>query len=314
MVEPWTPLDIDPEGVGGPEELVERLDAMGPAALSELLTEEKAVVFRGFDITSETLDDVLDRILPNRFGRALRPARERKTANVWKVSGEQPHIAVRPYNKMSCTHAWPARIALFCHTAPAAGGATMLVDGARWLSSLALDLRERFSPGVRYVRYLHDGSGLGVSWQNAFATTHREEVEVFLDGTGTEWRWTADGGIHVSRIRPAVITHPVTGDVWFNQIHRWHPAGCGPVDVLSRVLPVDRLPWNVTFADGSPISRDEVTQICESGAVATVDVPWNRGDLLLLDNVALAHGRRPFTGTRHVRAAMSDWCPTPPRA
>lgn len=308
IMEPWTPLDMDPEGVGGPEELVERLDVMGPEALSRLLTEEKAVAFRGFDITSETLDDVLDRILPNRLGRPARPApRERNTADVWTVSGEQPHIAVRPYNELSCTHAWPARIALFCHTAPATGGATMVVDGAHWLASLTVDLRERFSPGIRYVRYLHDGSGLGMSWQNAFATTRREEVEVFLDGTGTEWCWSADGGIQVSRTCPAVVPHPVTGtDVWFNQSHRWHPSGCGPGDILSRTLSVERLPWNVTFADGSPISRQEVAQICESGAVATRDIPWGRGDLLLLDNVALAHGRRPFTGTRRVLLASSD--------
>lgn len=308
IMEPWTPLDIDPECAGGPEELVERLDAMGPAALSRLLAEEKAILFRDFDITSQTLEDVLDRILPNRFGQELRPVtRERHTNDVWTVSGEQPHIAVRPYNRMSCTHAWPARIALFCHTAPTSGGATMVVDGARWLASLSLDLRERFSPGVRYVRYLHDGSGLGMGWRDAFATTRREEVEVFLDGTGTEWCWTADGGLLVSRTCPAVITHPVTGtDVWFNEVHRWHPAGCGPGDVLSRVLAPDRLPWNVTFADGSPISEEEVNRICESGAVASTDIPWNRGDLLLLDNVALAHGRRPFTGTRRVHVATSD--------
>jgi hypothetical protein len=308
IMEPWTPLDIDPEGVGGPEELIERLDAMGPETLSRLLTEEKAVVFRGFDITSGALDDVLDRVLPNRSGLAPRPAtQERNTDDVWTASREEPHIAVRPYNEMSHAHAWPSRIALFCHTAPASGGATMVVDGARWLASLALDLRERFSSGVRYVRYLHDGSGLGACWQDAFATTCREEVEVFLDGTGTEWCWTPDGGIHVSWVRPSVVAHAVTGtDVWFNQVHRWHPAGCGPGEALSRVLSVDRLPWNVTFADGSPISREEVNQICESGAVAAVDIPWDRGDLLLLDNVALAHGRRPFTGTRRVRVAMSD--------
>ncbi|MCZ1006983.1 TauD/TfdA family dioxygenase [Streptomyces lydicus] len=304
--ESWTPLDIEPEGVGGPEELIERLGAMTPAEMSRLLTEEKAIAFRGFDIPADTLDDVLDRVLPHRIGGALRPARERYIDDVWSVGREQPHMAVRPYNEMSSTHAWPGRIALYCHTAPATGGPTMVVDGAIWLASLTLELRERFAPGVRYVRYLHDGVGFGVSWQRAFVTTRRDDVEVFLDGTGTEWRWTADGGIHISRVRPAVVTHPVTGaDVWFNQVHRWHPAGRGPGDVLSRSLSADQRPWNVTLADGSAILTEEVTQICESAARATVDIPWGRGDLLLLDNVALAHGRRPFTGTRRVRVGMA---------
>jgi len=37
-----------------------------------------------------------------------------------------------------------------------------------------------------------------------------------------------------------------------------------------------------------------------------VDVDWRTGDVLLVDNVLLAHGRRPFTGDRRVLVAMSD--------
>jgi alpha-ketoglutarate-dependent taurine dioxygenase len=33
---------------------------------------------------------------------------------------------------------------------------------------------------------------------------------------------------------------------------------------------------------------------------------WQVGDVLLIDNVAVAHGRRPFTGDRRILVAMSD--------
>ena len=39
---------------------------------------------------------------------------------------------------------------------------------------------------------------------------------------------------------------------------------------------------------------------------SAVDVDWRRGDLLLIDNMLVAHGRRPFTGSRRVLVAMSD--------
>ncbi|CAL9404724.1 hypothetical protein SUDANB130_01529 [Streptomyces sp. enrichment culture] len=312
IVEPWTPLEIDPEGIGGPEELVQRLAEWGPQELTHVLAEEKALMFRGFDVTPETLADVLDLLLPSRCGPGPRP-RDGVTGGICRVAEERPETTVWPYHKMSATHAWPTRLAMYCETAPLTGGASMLVDGEAWLGALDPVLRERLAPGVRYIRHLHDGSdsgsgsGVGESWQSAFGTDRREQVELLLDGTGDAWVWMADGRIQVSRTCPATLTHPVTGaEVWFNQIHRWHPAGCGPRDALSRMLPEDQLPWNVTFADGSPIPDHVVSEICRRGFATAVDIPWNQGDLMLLDNVSLAHGRRSFTGTRRICVAMSN--------
>ncbi|WP_282689671.1 MULTISPECIES: TauD/TfdA family dioxygenase [unclassified Streptomyces] len=306
IVERWTPLEIDPEGIGGPEELVARLRELGPTELGELLAEERALVFRGFDVTPEDLSGVLDLLLSNRCG----PGAEvpgRIPGGVRCAAADRPETTVWPYNKMSAARAWPARLAMYCETAPLSGGASMVVDGAAWLAALDPGLRELFLPGVRYVRYLHDGPGLGESWRSVFGTECRDQVELLLEGAGEEWAWRADGGIQVSRVRPATVEHPATGDeVWFNQIHRWHPAGCGPRDALSQMLPDDQLPWNVTLVDGTSVSDRTVSEICGRGLAAAVDIPWNRGDLMLLDNVSLAHGRRPFTGARRIRVAMSN--------
>lgn len=37
---------------------------------------------------------------------------------------------------------------------------------------------------------------------------------------------------------------------------------------------------------------------------AAVDVRWERGDVLLLDNMLAAHGRRAFEGEREIVVAM----------
>ncbi|MER5952031.1 TauD/TfdA family dioxygenase [Streptomyces sp. NPDC001904] len=305
-LENWTPLEIDPEGIGGPEELVERLTELGPQELTGLLAEEKALVFRGFDVTAEALSDVLALLLPCGSGRDAGPG-GRAVDAVCRTETGRPGSTVWPYHKMSAAHAWPTRLAMYCDAAPLSGGESVVVDAAGWLAALDPALRERLVPGVRYVRYFHDGSGFGESWQSAFGTDRREQVELFLDGTGDEWAWKADGGIQVSRVLPATVRHPITGtEVWFNQIHRWHPAGSGPRETLSRILPEDQLPWNATFADGSAIPGHTVNEICGRGFATAVDIPWNRGDLMLLDNVSLAHGRRPFTGRRRICVAMSN--------
>jgi alpha-ketoglutarate-dependent taurine dioxygenase len=133
-------------------------------------------------------------------------------------------------------------------------------------------------------------------------------VEEFLASTGATWQWRPDGGIRISMVRPATIRHPVSGtEVWFNQSDQWHTAALDAetAAALTELYSDDELPQSVSFADGSPIPPEHVLQVRDRGLAAAVDVDWRAGDLLVIDNVLLAHGRRPFTGPRRVLVAMS---------
>ena len=57
---------------------------------------------------------------------------------------------------------------------------------------------------------------------------------------------------------------------------------------------------------GSGTGCGTLAYLPDRGLDAAVDVDWNVGDLLLVDNVLVGHGRRPFTGQRRVLVAMSD--------
>ncbi|WP_274563301.1 TauD/TfdA family dioxygenase [Streptomyces spiramyceticus] len=305
----WTPLEIEAELAGGTEELTDRLKDLGDE-LGSLLAQEKALVFRGFGVTPGKLDAVLDLLLPNRLAYVHGNSPRTKVGSNVYTSTEYPQeFTISMHNEMSYAHAWPARLAFYCQIQPGGGGATPVVDSELWLSSLDAEIRDAFAGGVRYVQNLHDGYGLGKSWQDTFETDKRQDVESFLDGTGATWEWKADGSIRVESVRPSTTKHPLTGtEGWFNQADQWHPAGLGDdtAAALSQILPEDELPQNVTFADGSPIPAEYVVQIRDRGLDNAVDVDWRTGDLLLIDNVLLAHGRRPFTGDRRVLVAMSD--------
>ncbi|WP_282089920.1 TauD/TfdA family dioxygenase [Streptomyces tendae] len=305
----WAPTEIKAAEGGGPEELLRRVDAL-EGGLTGALTRDKALVFRGFGVTPDTLDPVLDRLLPNRLAYVHGNSPRTKVGGNVYTSTEYPQeYTISMHNEMSYAHAWPARLAFFCQITPGGGGATPVLDAALWLRSLDPQVRDAFAGGVRYVQNLHDGYGLGKSWQDTFETSDRAEVEAFLKGAGAEWTWRRDGSLRVESLRPATTVHPVTGtEVWFNQADQWHPAGLGDdtAKELAQILSEDELPQSVTFADGSPIPAEYVAQIRDRGLEHAVDVDWHAGDLLLIDNLLLAHGRRPYTGDRRVLVAMSD--------
>ncbi|MEW2484820.1 TauD/TfdA family dioxygenase [Streptomyces sp. NPDC048411] len=305
----WAPLEIEAQDGGGVEELLSRLDAL-ESGLTGTLVKEKGLVFRGFGITPQTLDRALDRLLPNRLAYVHGNSPRTKVGGNVYTSTEYPQeYTISMHNEMSYAHAWPTRLAFFCQVRPGSGGATPVLDAATWLAVLDPEVRDAFAGGVRYVQNLHDGYGLGKSWQDTFETAERADVEAFLKSAGAEWEWRRDGSLRVESHRPSTTRHPVTGaEVWFNQADQWHPAGLGDdtAKELAEILSEDELPQSVTFADGSPIPAEYVIQVRDRGLEAAVDVDWRAGDLLLIDNVLLAHGRRPFTGDRRVLVAMSD--------
>ncbi|MBE1530654.1 TauD/TfdA family dioxygenase [Actinomadura algeriensis] len=303
----WRPHEIT-AGAAGPPDLAGRLDALGADGLTGLLAEHKALVFRGFGVPPEAVEPVLDRLVPDRLPYVHGNSPRTKVGGNLYTSTEYPRqYTISMHNELSYAHRWPARLAFYCETAPGGGGATTVADGARWLGSLDGEVRDAFAGGVRYVQNLHGGFGFGKSWQDTFETDDRAAVEAYLADARAEWEWGPDG-LRVTQLRPSTIEHPVTGaEVWFNQADQWHPAGLGTETSaeLYDILPPDEFPQYVTFADGSPIPDEHVRHILDRGLDAAIDVDWHAGDLLLIDNVAVAHGRRPFEGSRRVLVAMS---------
>ncbi|MFE0516223.1 TauD/TfdA family dioxygenase [Streptomyces sp. NPDC058964] len=307
----WLPYEITPASSGAAASargLVDHLRDLDD--LAGLLTREKALVFRGFEVTPDELDGVMDELLPNRLAYVHGNSPRTKVGDNVYTSTEYPEqFTISMHNEMSYAYAWPSRLLFYCQQQPQTGGATPVVDGVRWLQALDAEVREAFRGGVRYTQNLHGGVGLGKSWQETFETQDRAEVEAFLKTTEAEWEWKADGGLRVHQIRPSTVRHPVTGtEVWFNQADQWHPAGLGDetAKALAQIMPEEDLPQSVGFADGTPIPAEYVTQIRDRGLDNAVDVDWCTGDLMLIDNVLVGHGRRPFTGPRRVLVAMCD--------
>ena len=60
----------------------------------------------------------------------------------------------------------------------------------------------------------------------------------------------------------------------------------------------------MTYGDGSAFDDADVQSAVEIAYRLVFDLPWESGDVALIDNYQVMHGRRPFLGQRSVLASL----------
>lgn len=278
----------------------------------ELLAECGAVMVRGLGVADA---DEFHRTV-TRFGDSLidsyrggNTPRMSVSDGVFTSTEYPARYDITLHNEMSYAHRWPSRLFFCCLAVPETGGATPICDGAALLASLPPEVRARFESGVVYRQHLHGGFGLGKSWQDTFETHDRAVVEDFLKSSEAEFEWTAEGGLRVRQHRPGVRVNPLTGrDTWFNQADQWHPSNLPDTEgetLLSLIDDVDDLPHWVTYGDGTPISDEDLAEVRKAERDNRLVEPWQTGDIMIVDNMSILHGREAFTGPRRVVVSMT---------
>jgi hypothetical protein len=285
------------------------LDAAFKQALNEVLPRAGAIVLRGFVIRGpDEFGDFVASfgapLMSYQFGSTPR----REIARGVYTSTEYPaHRIIDLHNEQSYTRSWPSRIWFHCVKAASSGGETPLADSRAVFDAIRAPIRDAFIRNeLLYVR--NYGSALDVPWQRVFATDDRAEVERYCREHGIACAFDADGALHTRERCQAAIPHPVTGHwVWFNQAHLFHVSSLEPRarQNLLGTMGEGLLPRQVYFGDGTRIPEDWLAEIRETYRDHTNSVPLQSGDLLVLDNCAVAHGRNAFKGERCVHVAMT---------
>jgi len=268
-----------------------------------------AILFRGFGIdTPEVLEGFASKLCAELFNENGEHPRESVTGNVYTPVFYPQDQRLLWHNENSFNWSWPRKIFFACAQPAAEGGETPLVDSRRVYDEIPEEIRAAFEDkGVLYQRTYAEG--LGLPWQTVFQTEDVAEVEREAQETRVELSWRSGDRLRTRGARPAVIPHPVTGEkTWFNQGQHWHVACLDPEtsESMRALFSDDELPRHLFFGDGSPIPDEWMAAILDVYARLEVVFPWQKGDVVLLDNVLVAHGRNPFRAPRKILVAMGE--------
>ena len=276
--------------------------------LSQAAALHGAVLFRGFPLTTaEDFDRFVASFdLPNfpyedSLSNAVRVV---KTPRVFTANEAPPTVTIFLHHEMAQTPIYPSKLFFFCEQPAESGGATPLcrsdVLWERLRRQRPAFARDCESKGLKYSNVMPSqndpSSGMGRSWQSTLRASTREQAQARLQSLGYSWTWLDDGCLRATTpVLPAVRRLPDGRTSFFNQLiaafQGWKDERNDPAKAI-------------TFGDGTPLDRDAVDLATRLGEELSFNVPWQRGDVALVDNYVTMHGRRAFTGTRKVLASL----------
>ena len=135
-------------------------------------------------------------------------------------------------------------------------------------------------------------------------------MEAYCRDMLIDYEWKADGGLRLENTFDSVITHPRTGEeVWFNQAPQFHPSDY-PTDIYESLINSYRerkmsYRRRLSSATTAQIDIAKLKHIRETMFKEATVSPWRQGDVVMIDNVLVCHGRMPFSGQRKILLAMT---------
>ncbi|XP_059457122.1 clavaminate synthase-like protein At3g21360 [Corylus avellana] len=276
------------------------------AFLDSLLHKSGAVLLRGFPVsTASDFNDVVEAFgfeeLPYVGGAAPRTS---VVGRVFTANESPPDQKIPFHHEMAQVPEFPSKLFFFCEVEPGSEGETPIV-----LSHIVYErMKERYPEfverleehGLLYTRVLGEdddpSSPIGRGWKSTFLTTDKNVAEQRAAKLDMKLEWVGDAVKTIMGPIPA-IKYDKTRQrkIWFNSMVAaytgWEDARNDPVKA-------------VTFGDGKPLPADIIYDCLKILEEESIAFPWQKGDVLLLDNLAVLHSRRSFNPPRRILASL----------
>jgi alpha-ketoglutarate-dependent taurine dioxygenase len=263
-----------------------------------------AVLFRNFNM--ESIDSF--REVVSNHGESIEydlgaAKRDKVIDNIYISTFHPKEENLEMHNEMSYSSNWPRELMLFCELPSEIGGETPLCDGRTIWNMLSDDTKNKFmNLSIMYVRKLGGLFG-GLSWQKVFDTNERKIAEEKCFENNIEFEWLENDIMLMKWVKSPIITHPVTQEVvWFNHCYFFNSITLN--DEFRDIMSIKDIPYFCFYGDGSLIEHSVLLELKTAFEKTKKEFRWEQGDVLLIDNILLSHGRSSFKGNRKVLAAM----------
>ncbi|MBW8308816.1 MAG: TauD/TfdA family dioxygenase [Candidatus Paracaedibacteraceae bacterium] len=278
--------------------------------LETYLLKHGGVLLRNFNIYSMSeFNRIVQIISPELLDYMYRSTPRTRLGGKIYTATEYPADRIIPlHNENAYSRSWPKKIFFFSIIVADEGGETPIADSRNVYKKIDPHIKNKFEEyGVMYTR--NYTKGIDLNWQEVFQTKEKEKVEKYCQENEIEYEWKADTPELTTRQTcRATLVHPISGEpVWFNQAHLFHISS---LDETSRVSLIKELgetniPRNASYGNGMPFENEVLDHIREVYASEKVKFKWHKGDIMILDNILMAHGRESFVGERKVAVAMA---------
>ncbi len=272
------------------------------------LEKSGAILFRGFPVKCAEDFDAFTQVFNYdefTYQESLSNAvRINLTRRVFTANEAPPDVEIFLHHEMAQTPIYPQKIFFCCLSAAAEGGATPLCRSDLLYASFksehpkwAAMFVER---GLKYNTHMpavdDERSGQGRSWKSTLSVSGRAEAEARLSELGYSWGWQEDGSLLTTSPKlPAVRQLDDGSESFFNQIIA---AYCGWKRRDDSSLPV------LTFGDDDLIPEEILDAIVELSSRFVYAAEWQDGDVALVDNYRVMHGRYPYSGDKKRRVVV----------
>jgi TfdA family taurine catabolism dioxygenase TauD len=280
------------------------------AQLDQKLYKHGGFLYRGFKLeTAEDFERVAAAICTELYADYGDLPKGDAKCKVYTSTWYPDDKAILYHQESSHFTNWPRKINFFSVTVAKEGGCSPVVDCRLVYRGLDPKVRDLFEQkGLKYIRNF--SPGVDVPWQTFFHTNDKEVVNEHCRKVGLGFEWTHSGEcLRLEQHCRAVAVHYATKEkIFFNQIQLHHTCCLDPdtrASLLS-MLEEEDLPRQVYFGDGSEIPPAVMDHVGETYEKYAVRFQWQKGDMVTLDNMLVAHARDPFVGPRKILVALGD--------
>lgn len=243
------------------------------------------VIIRGFETNTERFKQFSNSICTEFMPYVGGAYNKRETINGDKtlltVTGANLRFAVPLHGEMHYTKNKPDVLWFYCVTPALKDGETTVCDGIAVYNALSNSTKELFlTKKIKYIR-----SYPKEIWQDIYKTDDLAQVADICKGNETKLEIQEDKSIATEYLCSAIIDSKYSQEKAF----------------VNNILPVttqEEIQGSkaslVRFEDGSKIPSEVISELKEVTEKLTINVSWQPGDIVLVDNSRMLHGRRAF--------------------